>query len=104
MSAEGKEIWNLEVDKSGVIWIIGEIDYTIASKLRKELFPRLEATSDDVAFNLSRLTYLDSSGLALLIEINRKLHEKGRKMIISEITPDVKKVFDLTQVARLFGV
>lgn len=104
MSADGKEIWSLKVDKSGVVWIIGEIDYTATPKLRKNLIPYLETTSGDVIFNLSRLTYLDSSGLAVLIEVRRKLKEKGRTMTITEITPDVKKVFDLTQVGRLFGV
>ncbi len=102
--AESKEVWSLKVDKKGAVWLVGEVDYTATPKLRKSLIAFLEKTQGDVHFNLSKLTYLDSSGLAVIIEARRILTDSERKLVIDAITPEVKKIFDLTQVSKLFNL
>jgi len=105
MTSESQEIWSLKVDKDGVVWLGGEVDYTATPKLRISLLKYLEKVQDkNIVINLSRLTYLDSSGLAALIEIRKKLVDLKGVLKIVAVTPEVKKIFDLTQVSQLFGL
>lgn len=104
MTTEDKEIWSLKVDKKGAVWIVGEVDYTATPKLRTTLLGYIIKGEGDLHLNLSKLSYLDSSGLAVLIEARRVLQDKERKLVVDKVTPEVKKIFDLTQVGKLFGV
>lgn len=104
MAQDAQEIWSLKVDKKGVVWIVGEVDYTATPKLRATLLTYIEKTEGELHLNLSRLAYLDSSGLAVLIEARRNLQERKRALVVDTVTPEVKKIFDLTQVGKLFGV
>lgn len=104
MTADGQEVWSLKLDKKGVVWLSGEVDYTAGPKLRASLVAYIKKTQGPLVMNLSRLTYLDSSGLAVLIEARRHLNEMKRVFSIEQITPEVRKIFELTQVGKLFGI
>jgi anti-sigma B factor antagonist len=97
--------WNMIEDKEeGRITISGEIDYTVTPELRVRFKDFIEATRGDLSLDLSTLQYLDSSGLAVLIEARRLLDSKGRGIAILSLTPQVKKILQLTQVSSLFGI
>lgn len=99
-----QEMWTIKVDKSGVIKMTGEIDYTVTPKIRAGLINYIEKTQGVLVLDLSQLNYLDSSGLAVFIEARRHLVDKGRSLQIVSVTPEVKKIFQLTQVDKLFGL
>lgn len=102
--AENKDIWSIKVDKSGVIRMAGEIDYTVTPKIRTGLLNYIEKTKGSLKLDLSELDYLDSSGLAVFIEARRHLVEQGRVLEIISVKEEVKKIFQLTQVDKLFGL
>ena len=47
---------------------------------------------------------MDSSGLGVLLDIRKFLTSKGRTFAITQLTSHVAKVFEVTQVGRLFGL
>ena len=99
------ETWSLTEDiDSSTIAVSGEIDYSTSPTLRTHLHDFISKSSGEVKADLSGLEYLDSSGLAVLIEARRILQEKGRAMRITDITGEVRKIFELTQVGQLFGL
>lgn len=102
--ADNKDIWSIKVDKSGVIRMAGEIDYTVTPKIRTGLLNYIEKTKGSLKLDLSELDYLDSSGLAVFIEARRHLVEQGRVLEIISVKEEVKKIFQLTQVDKLFGL
>lgn len=104
MAQDQKDIWSIKVDKAGVIKMAGEIDYTVTPKIRAGLLNYIEKTQGTLQMDLSNLKYLDSSGLAVFIEARRHLVDKGRAMKIIAVTPEVEKMFKLTQVDKLFGL
>ncbi len=101
---DSKDIWTIKVDKNGVIKMTGEIDYTVTPKIRTGLLNYIEKTKGSLKLDLSELEYLDSSGLAVFIEARRHLVEQGRVLEIISVKDDVKKIFQLTQVDKLFGL
>jgi anti-sigma B factor antagonist len=102
--ADNKDIWSIKVDKNGVIRMAGEIDYTVTPKIRTGLLNYIEKTKGSLKLDLSELDYLDSSGLAVFIEARRHLVEQGRVLEIVSVKDEVKKIFQLTQVDKLFGL
>lgn len=102
--ADKKDIWAIQVDKNGIVKMSGEIDYTVTPKIRTGLLNYIEKTQGPLKMDLADLNYLDSSGLAVFIEARRHLVEQGRSLEILSVTPEVKKIFQLTQVDKLFGL
>ncbi|MBI9111219.1 STAS domain-containing protein [Maridesulfovibrio ferrireducens] len=97
--------WKLDVSaEEALIKISGEIDFTGTPALREELHKFIEISSGEVRVDLSELEYLDSSGLASLIELRRMLTQKDRTVVIISVTEQVDKLLHLTQVKSLFGM
>lgn len=97
--------WKMESSVEDVlIKIIGEVDFTGTPELRKELHDFIKKTSGEVQVDLSELEYLDSSGLASLIELRRILTKDERTVKIIAVTDQVDRLLNLTQVKSLFGM
>lgn len=105
MKAADNQQWNLQTDPGqGAIALSGEVDFSSSNDLRAALDNFIKASSGEVQLDLSGLTYLDSSGLAVLIGLRKKLDAKGRALTVTAIHANAEKVFRLTQVAGLFGL
>ena len=55
-------------------------------------------------FNLKKLRFIDSSGIMLFLKIRKLLSEKNRNFTISSMNRNVKQVFQITKLYRLFNV
>lgn len=97
--------WKMESSVDDVlIKIIGEVDFTSTPQLRDDLHDFVKKTTGVVQVDLSELDYLDSSGLASLIELRRILTREGRSVKIISVTDQVDRLLKLTQVKSLFGM
>ncbi len=96
--------WDFEVGEGGTVKLSGEIDFVVTPKVRTMLLEHVKKSDGPVNLDLSGLNYLDSAGLAVFIELRRVLQEEGRDVQIVQAHPQVKKIFTLTQVGRLFGM
>lgn len=104
MSLESHDIWSIEILDNGMVRLAGEIDYTVTPQVRERLLAHIRDSEGPVVLDLGQLTYMDSSGLALLIEARRHLAEQDRSLEIGKITPEVEKIINLTQVGHLFNL
>lgn len=87
-----------------LIKVSGEVDFTGTPDLRNEMHAFVKQTSGEVRVDLSELEYIDSSGLASLIELRRVLDKQGRSVKIIAVTDQVDRLLNLTQVKTLFGM
>jgi anti-anti-sigma factor len=81
-----------------------EGDLTIYTVL--EARDRLGAALDQLPalrLNLSGLAELDTAGVQLLVWLKQEAHRRGKALALSAHSPAVVEVFDLLQVAGLFG-
>ncbi len=102
--ASGQEPLSMKVDSQGVVKLVGEIDYTVTPKLRASIINHIKKTKGPLRMDISGVSYLDSSGLAVFIEARRHLMDEKRTLQLENVTQEVKKIFDLTQVSQLFGI
>jgi anti-anti-sigma factor len=91
-----------DFDHSGDVVVArldGEIDSSNASELRLALAARLPSAASMLVLDLSGVTYLDSSGIALLFELGRGLAARRQtiRLIVPETAP-VRRVLKLWAV------
>jgi anti-sigma B factor antagonist len=73
--------------------LIGELDVATADHLYRQVGGTLK-DGRDVRLDLSRLTFIDSSGLHMLVKLCKGLQNGGR-VVIERPTDAVVKVFDI---------
>ena len=88
----------------GQVILTGEIDFSATPAVRPRLLEAMDDGAAEIVLSLAGLNYIDSSGLALFIEARKLLAESGRTIRIADISPQVGKLFNLTQLGELFGL
>lgn len=93
-------------DKSGVIicYVAGEVNMSTSPDFKKEFEKILGAKAKKIIINFAGVTYIDSSGLATIVEIFKKLSSYGGQLRLSNLSPKVKNLFELTKLEKLFKI
>jgi len=102
MASQGT--WTWKEASGGVVALSGEIDFTSSPEVKKRFREWIARSEGPLRLDLGGLAYLDSSGLAVLIEARRLLKAADRGIEVLALTPQVEKIFRLTQVGTLFGL
>ena len=87
-------------DRDGLVQIAlrGELDLSSAAKLQEEL-RRVEAASPPVlVLDLSKLVFLDSTGLRCLVTADERARAEGRRVVIVRGPDPVQRVFSITRL------
>jgi len=79
--------------------VTGEVDLATAPKLAELLHEYVAATGGDVVVDASALTFIDSSGVAVLVGCVRSLAPTGRHLVIRDAPPFVSRVLHVTGVS-----
>jgi anti-sigma B factor antagonist len=86
-----------------ILDISGDVDLRGSPDLRKMLFEALKE-SPRVAINLTGIRYIDSSGIATMLEALRESQRLKRQLVLFGMNPRVHDVFKLTHVIQIFQV
>jgi anti-sigma B factor antagonist len=66
-----------------VIEAVGEVDLTTAAQLREALLAAVGTSAQSsIIVDLSKVDFIDSAGLALLVEARKRLSPEGRTLSI----------------------
>ena len=84
-----------EAGRRTIVAVSGEIDIASSPALRSALEAALNA--DDLWVDLSETSFMDSSGLQVLLDIHRR--REGRLTVVCP-PGNVRRVLDLTGVAQ----
>ena len=86
-----------------VVDVAGDVDLGTSPDLRRTLFDAL-TRAHKLALNLAAIRYIDSSGIATLIEVLKDSQQRHKQFVLFGLSPSVQQVFHLTHVARIFRV
>ena len=64
-----------EIDTKRIVHLNGEIDMDVADKARQTILPLIEA-GHEVHLNLSKVEYMDSSGISVLLKVKNYQNKK----------------------------
>lgn len=91
--------------QSGDVYVFeltGELDFHTSPDLRSKLQPVCEQPSHKVIVNLRKVNYIDSSGLATFVEALQKAKRASGKLVLTELVPSVKSVFEIAKLDKVF--
>lgn len=84
------------------IGLEGELDFHSASDLRSELAKAAERRAAKILIDLQKVNYVDSSGLAVFVELFQKMNRYGGKLVLFNLTPSVRGVFEISKLDSIF--
>ena len=86
-----------------IVDVVGQIDLGNSPALRKTLLESLKGT-DRVAVNLIAVKYIDSSGIASLLEILKEARQSKKRLVLFGLTAAVSQVLQLTRLTGVFEI
>ena len=92
-----------ELGTARVVDLAGDVDLGTSPNLRKTLFDQLRE-APKLALNLRAIRYIDSSGIATLIEALKNAQRLQKEFVLFGLSPAVEDVFRLTHVNRIFRI
>ncbi len=93
-----------EVDGLIVIQPDGEIDLYSSPNLRKAILVAVQSARSEVRVDLSRVGYMDSSGVATLVEGLQGCGKNQKTFSLLQPSPAVMKVLQLARLDSVFEI
>jgi anti-sigma B factor antagonist len=102
----GDPIVSWRKEKTALITVVrGEIDLHNSPKLRVRLLHLLEeCTPSKLILNLAEVPYMDSSGVAVLVEMLRRLRKTQGSVILAALQPRVRGILEIAQLTTVFPI
>ncbi len=97
MSCEIKSVGELLT-----VMLDGEIDHHTAKQMREKIDEAIEFYMPTLLImDFGRVTFMDSSGIGLVMGRYRTLQKKGAKLNLTNLPPNIYKVMKLAGIERL---
>lgn len=95
-----------ESDNRTVITLSGEIDLYSVGNLKKDLMKVIEESDGEPSFilDMSQLKYMDSSGIALMANLQKKVKAKNGKFFMVGVNEDIMNVLRLSALDNFFRI
>jgi len=85
-----------------VVSLAGELDHHTANDLRHALEKELDKDiARHILLNLSELTFMDSSGIGVLLGRYRRISAQGGKMAACSLHPHLERLYDLVALSKI---
>ena len=104
--AEAMQQHGVDQSQSGpwsVLDVYGEVELSWSPDLRQEVLAVL-ANSSALAVRLARVTYIDSSGIAALVEGFQRARSHHQRFVLLSPSPPVRSVLESARLDRVFPI
>lgn len=98
------ELLNRIQDDVVIFEISGEVDIYNCGQIKNLFLDKLNSGSKKFLINLDKISYIDSSGIGVLIFMKTSVTKHKGELVLVNIKDSVKKIFDLTKLASYFTV
>src|SRR5437773_10326736 len=88
-------------DRPNVLPLEGEIDLHVSPNVTASLRMMIEKKPKQLIVDLSRVTYIDSSGLAALIEGMQNVDEYGGKFALAGLQDTIRTIFEIARLDQV---
>ena len=87
-----------------VVDLTGEIDVYTSPKVKDAIGELIDRGVYNLVINLEKVRYIDSTGLGVLIGGLKRVREHGGSVNLVCTNPQIKKIFDITGLVKIFGI
>ncbi len=92
-----------KTDALVTIYVAGEVDLSNSAEVRKTILGALK-TSSAVMVNLAQVEYIDSSGIAAMVEGLQYANSNGRTFSLTEPSKQVSSILELARLDQVFDI
>jgi anti-sigma B factor antagonist len=89
-------------DSPRVLPLKGEIDLDVSPRVESSLASIIAKRPGHVVVDFSGVTFIDSSGLAVLIKAMQDVKEYGGKFALAGINNNVRSIFEMARLDQVF--
>ena len=90
----------IDVRESGedgvVLTLRGELDPHTAPRLRERIDEAFASDRVQMALDLAGVTFIDSSGLRVILSGHKEANERGGKLVLQSPSPTARRLLDIT--------
>lgn len=91
-------------DRPNVLPLKGEIDLHVSPVITASLNAIVEKKPERLVIDLSDVSYIDSAGLAALIQAMQKVEAYGGKFLLAGLQETVRSIFEISRLDQVFQV
>jgi anti-sigma B factor antagonist len=91
-------------DRHNVLPLEGEIDLHVSPNVAESLRAIIQKKPKRLVVDLARVSYIDSSGLAVLIEAMQNVNAYGGKFALAGLDNDVLAIFEIAKLDQVFRI
>jgi anti-anti-sigma factor len=91
-----------QLEDCTVVTFDGNFDTAVSVEVEKTLRPLIENGGGHIIIECEKLSYIASSGLRILLSILKSTKSNGGKLLLRNVSNNVKKVFILTGFVNIF--
>ena len=92
------------IENIKVIKIEGDVDLYSSPQIRKTIIDLIDKKESALLINLDGVSYMDSSGVATLVEGLQRMREYNGRLMICNIHGAVRDVFELSRLDKVFQI
>jgi anti-sigma B factor antagonist len=97
------EIKQRTANDAVIVGFTGEVDMSSSPDARRAFLQLIEKKTKKIVADLSLVTYIDSSGLATLVECLQNMRKYGGQLRLL-INDNIKDVFSLARLDTIFDI
>ena len=91
-------------DRPNVLPLEGEIDLHVSPRISASLNQMIASKPKQLVVDLSQVSYIDSSGLAVLIEGMQNVAGYGGKFSLAGLQDGVRPIFEIARLDQVFQI
>ena len=81
------------------------VDEEQIRELKESLEPVIEKNENKkLILNFAKVKFMTSSLLGLLVRIHKKVRERNGRLQLSNLDPNLHKIFEITQLTKIFDI
>jgi anti-anti-sigma factor len=89
-------IETMERDGETVLVLEGELDPHTAPQLQRQIGAVFDAGGNGLSLDLRGLTFIDSSGLRVILGAHKTANDRGGALVLRSPSPTAKRLLDIT--------
>jgi anti-sigma B factor antagonist len=98
----GLQLVRLPDDPAPVLVVTGELDVYDAPSFRNELFAIIDEGHRRVVVDCSGMAFIDSAGLSVLLESQRRLAAHEGDLVLRGLRPAQRRIFEIADLVEIF--
>ena len=105
--SEGEETVQISArrqDQTTIFEVSGDIDFANSQEVRHPVLQEIQEKRAGRVVNLSQVRYIDSSGVASLVEGLKASRDLGSRFILIGLSPAAREVLQLSRLIKVFEI